>query len=188
MPKKKNLKDLLSENDLIAMEEIKAHEGFRSDEDGMFIPYEDSEGHLTIGYGHLVDEGEDYLDKMTSEQADELFVEDYIYHRNKASEMPGWDKATDRQKRGLVNLAFNMGPVWYKPDKEKGRKGFPNFNAAAKGGDWNTAADELVNSKWYGQVGNRAEDVVDLIRPMPPRTYEYRGGGLIRDAYGRTLI
>ena len=188
MPKKKNLKDSLSENDLQAMWEIKAHEGFEADEDGMFIPYEDSEGHLTIGYGHLVDEGEDYLDKMTPEQADELFVEDYIYHRNKASEMPGWDKATDTQKRGLINLAFNMGPNWYKTDKEAGRKGFPKFNAAVKKGDWNAAADELVDSKWYRQVGERGKDVVDLIRPEPPQRYVFRGGGLIRDAYGRNLI
>tara|TARA_R110001583_G_scaffold182357_1_gene340088 strand:- start:533 stop:1099 length:567 start_codon:yes stop_codon:yes gene_type:complete len=188
MPKKKDPRDLLDENDLLAMEEIKAHEGFESDEDGMLIPYKDSEGHLTIGYGHLVREGEEYSERMTAEEADDLFVKDYIRHRNEAAKMQGWNGATKRQQRGLVNLGFNMGPVWYKPSKARGRKGFPGFNAAVKSNDWNKAADELIDSKWYGQVGSRGADVVDLIRPVPHRTYEYQGGGLIRDAYGRTLI
>ena len=30
--------------------------------------------------------------------------------------------------------------------------------------DWSAAADEMVNSRWYGQVGNRSRDLVRRMR------------------------
>ena len=32
--------------------------------------------------------------------------------------------------------------------------------------DWNRAADEMVDSRWYAQVGRRAERLVDRMREI----------------------
>jgi lysozyme len=42
--------------------------------------------------------------------------------------------------------------------------GFKNMIAALKNLDYNTAADEMVNSNWYKQVKNRGVDDVALMR------------------------
>jgi hypothetical protein len=42
--------------------------------------------------------------------------------------------------------------------------GFKNMIAALKNLDYNTAADEMVNSNWYEQVKNRGVEDVALMR------------------------
>ena len=32
--------------------------------------------------------------------------------------------------------------------------------------DWNLAAEEMVDSRWYAQVGKRAERLVDRMRAL----------------------
>ena len=49
-----------------------------------------------------------------------------------------------------------MGPAW--------ANGFPAFKRAFAAGDYNKAADELIDSQWYGQVGRRGPTIVNLIR------------------------
>lgn len=202
MPSGKKRKDEIDDNDLIAMDEIRQHEGgwwVARDEEGDWyvtskssnpnggthlVPYSDSKGYETVGYGHLVLPGEKFPDQMTPDQAESLLQEDYLKHKKHASNTPGWGDASPRQKRAMINLTFNMGAGWHKD--------WPGFTEAAKSGDFNRAADELVNSKWYSEVGTRAPDVVNLMRPDKKEPVKvagrYRGGGLIRDAYGRTLI
>ena len=43
---------------------------------------------------------------------------------------------------------------------------FQNMRAAVLSGDWSTAANEMVNSSWYGQVGSRARDLVRRMRSV----------------------
>ena len=51
---------------------------------------------------------------------------------------------------------FNMG----RPRLSK----FANMKAAVDEGDWNRAADEMMDSRWYNQVTNRAERLVERMR------------------------
>ena len=53
-------------------------------------------------------------------------------------------------------LMFNMG----RPRLSK----FANMKAAVDEGDWNRAADEMMDSRWYNQVPNRAERLVERMR------------------------
>ncbi|KAH3697099.1 hypothetical protein DPMN_084585 [Dreissena polymorpha] len=41
---------------------------------------------------------------------------------------------------------------------------FVKLGEALDARDWHKAADEMVNSKWYGQVGKRAERLVARMR------------------------
>lgn len=124
-------------------------------EDKRLEVYKDTNGNDTIGYGHLVKPGEDFSKGITDEQADELFDKDFEHHVKGARTTPGYNLADQRRKQAMVDLAYNMGPNWYKT--------WPKFSAAAAKGDWKTAAQELKNSKWYKQVGNRGPTIVNMI-------------------------
>ncbi len=133
-----------------AKEMIKVHEGLR------LKKYTDSEGHLTIGYGHLVRANESMPDQISKATADKLFDQDFEHHKNAATKIPGFDKASAMQKAALIDLTFNMGPSWYRE--------FPKFVKAFQAGNFDKAADELVDSQWYKQVKRRGPTIVDLIR------------------------
>jgi len=180
------LSDLVGKNERVAMSEVKRHEGFwgltpegprlNALTDMGTSGYYDSEGFLTNGIGHRVPGVPKHPEHrnipvpgfdLTWEQTDDQFEKDFVKHLEFAKRSPGWDKASDRQKRGLINLTFNMGAGWWaeNPDRETNKAGWPRFRAAAEDGDWHTAAKELVDSKWYRQTGDRASEVISLMKP-----------------------
>ena len=53
-------------------------------------------------------------------------------------------------------MMFNMG----RPRLTK----FRMMKDAVDNGDWSEAADQMVDSRWYAQVGKRAERLVDRMR------------------------
>ena len=139
-----------SADDKFAKDMIKVHEGLRLDK------YMDSRGFPTIGYGHLIEEGETMPDRISQQKADELFDKDYEHHKAAAMKIPGYDKASGMQKAALIDLTFNMGPAW--------ASGFPAFKKAFAAGNYEQAGNELIDSAWYGQVGRRAPTIVNLIK------------------------
>ena len=55
-------------------------------------------------------------------------------------------------------MMFNMGrPRLYK---------FVGMRKAIEEKDWNRAADEMIDSRWYKQVTNRAERLVQRMRAV----------------------
>ena len=58
----------------------------------------------------------------------------------------------------IANMMFNMGRT--RLSKFKGMK------RGVDARDWNTAADEMVDSTWYKQVTNRADRLVERIRAL----------------------
>ena len=56
----------------------------------------------------------------------------------------------------LANMMFNMGRTRLSK--------FKNMNAAVEEGDWNRASQEMMNSRWYNQVRNRARRLVERMR------------------------
>ena len=142
-----------------AKDMIKVHEGLR------LKVYRDSakERNLTVGYGHLLDSGSPADvrglkegDSISQARADQLFEEDFKHHKDAAKKIPGFGKANENQQAALIDLTFNMGPAWYHK--------FPKFTNAFKKGDYEAAANELVNSQWYGEVGRRSPTIVSLIK------------------------
>lgn len=141
----------------MSREMIKEHENIRLD------VYEDSLGNKTVGYGHLIDADSPkdirnlkLGEKISEKRAEEIFEEDYTYHLRAAKKIPGFSKASKSQKEALVDLTFNMGPSWY--------KNFPDFAEAFEDGNYAKAAEELVDSDWYSQVGRRAPIIVEMVK------------------------
>lgn len=69
---------------------------------------------------------------------------------------PWFDKLPPDVQRAYANMAFNMGVDEMKE--------FNIFNALLIAGKYREAADDLKTTKWYGQVGERAERIEELIR------------------------
>ena len=64
----------------------------------------------------------------------------------------------DEAKLIIANMCFNLG--YPRLSKFKGMK------AGVDAHDWNKAADEMVDSRWYRQVPNRAERLVKRMRAL----------------------
>lgn len=132
---------------------VKRHEGVRKQ------AYKDSVGKWTIGVGHLIGNGSsqgEYAGRtLTDKEVDDLFEEDFAKHVKIAEKTPGWNLANDAGKAAMIDLAFNMGAWWKK---------WPNTAKALAEGNFDVAASGLKDSKWYTQVGDRAKEIVALVK------------------------
>ncbi len=116
---------------------LKQHEGFEQ------FPYADSLGTLTIGYGRnlqargLAEHEASYLLEHDIDLA-EKYLGAYDYY----VELSGYRKAV------LIDMMVNMGPSRLAK--------FIRMHAALLNRDYELAALEMLDSKWAGQVGQRA--------------------------------
>ena len=137
-------------NQLIKM--IKRHEGLN------LMPYNDTVGELTIGYGHnldangiTVDIAELLLEKDIEIAINELQKIFIVNHR------PNKKFYLNRTRENvLINMSFNLG--------YNGLLGFKRMWEALKAGDFDKAAVEMLDSKWARQVGNRAIELAELMK------------------------
>ncbi len=60
------------------------------------------------------------------------------------------------RRKVLIDMCFNLGMA--------GLLGFQKMIEALKRADYERAADEMVNSKWYGQVGERGRRLERMMR------------------------
>jgi len=117
--------------------------------------YRDSLGYLTIGVGHLIGKGETFT-TLTRQQAMELLDSDIaIAERRLSNIFPSWRSLDEVRQRAALNLTFSLG---YK------LADFKRFLHAAKSEDWDKAADQLMQSRWYKQVKSRGPRIVYAIR------------------------
>jgi len=126
--------------------------------------YLDHLGLLTFGVGHLVTEndpeyGGSVGDKVSESRVDECFIKDIgtvvIDCKRLYQE---FEELPEEVQLILANMMFNMGF----PRLSK----FKNMNKAILDGDWNKAADEMIDSRWYRQVTNRADRLVNRMRSI----------------------
>ena len=71
---------------------------------------------------------------------------------------PDFDDLPEDCQLIIANMMFNMG----RPRLSK----FKGMKAGVDARDWNRAADEMVDSRWYSQVPNRAIRLVDRMRAL----------------------
>lgn len=136
-------------NDAQLKRDIKVDEGFRG------YAYRDSEGYLTIGYGHLIDiRSGGGIDLDILELILERDIEEAV--KTCVSLFPTFGSLTDERQRVLVNMCFNLGY----PKLAK----FYKMRAAVQAGDYEKAADEMLDSLWAEQVGDRAKRLAERMR------------------------
>ena len=114
--------------------------------------YKDSVGKWSGGVGrNLEDRGlrDDEIDLMLSNDIDEAV--DIA-----RSVVPVFDKLDDVRQEVLVNMSFNMGAPRL--------SGFKQFIAALMRFDFQRATAEMMDSKWYEQVGDRGKRLAYAMR------------------------
>ena len=137
-------------------EDLVRHEGY------VTAIYLDSENLATFGVGHLVTEADaEYGLEVGTPVADQrildVFHEDFLDALEDAESLvEGLYNHPDNVIRVLVNMAFNLGRTRL--------KGFKKMLEAVERHDYGTAADEMVDSKWYRQVKRRGVELVNTMR------------------------
>lgn len=127
---------------------IKQHEGF------VEHAYKDSEGYLTIGYGRLIDER--LGGGISAREAEYLLMNDINQVIETAKKYTFWPNLNEPRKAVIVSMLFNLG----QPRFDKFRK----TKDAIHAGDYETAANEMLDSMWRKQVGHRAEHLAEMMR------------------------
>jgi lysozyme len=148
---------------------IRKHEGVKD------TVYPDTKGIPTIGIGfnlhredaksRITSLGLDYksvLDgsvSLTDRQIEKLFEYDFIIAVGAAGNfLPTFQQQPREIKIVLVDMAYNLGG--------EGLGRFLRFRQALLEQDYKKAANEMVNSKWYYQVGDRSKELVSMVRSV----------------------
>jgi len=137
------------------MEELIKDEGYK------YEIYLDHLGYPTFGVGHLVLETDEEHGQPVGTPVSEERIKECLSHDIDVvcSELdmkdPWWRNLSDNRQRVVANMCFNLGH----PRLSK----FKKFIGAMQISDWETAAVEMMDSKWAGQVGDRAVRLRDRV-------------------------
>jgi lysozyme len=126
--------------------QITKHEGME------LKPYRCTSGKLTIGVGrNLEDVG------ITEDEARFLLMNDLARVDLQIEKLMPWAEMLDPARYdALMNFVFNVGIGTALK--------FENAMEALKQSDFDTAAAELLDSRWSTQVGERAKELAEQIR------------------------
>jgi lysozyme len=126
-------------------EQLKIDEGFSSK------PYRCSAGKLTWGFGwNIEDLG---ISKEIANYA--LYKHIQVCYDQLVKEFDWFLDQSVEVQSILINMCYNMGIIRL--------KGFKKMLWALKHGDRQEAAIQMIDSKWYKQVGPRAVRLVDIM-------------------------
>ncbi len=125
-----------------AKEQIKRHEGLR------LKPYRCSANKLTIGYGRNIEDT-----GITEPEADILLGKDVANTIDECANFDWFFDLSDNRKIVIINMIYNLGLPKF--------LGFKKMIQALDSGCYETAAYEMMQSRWANQVGNRAIELAN---------------------------
>ena len=129
------------------IEMIRQHEGV------VKHAYEDSRGYLTIGVGRLIDKK--LGGGLSDDEIDYLLANDIKRCQAEAETYEWFAGLNEPRQAVVISLLFNLGKPRY--------DGFKASQAAIAAGDYATAAEEMLDSKWAAQVGKRADEMAAMM-------------------------
>jgi len=122
----------------------------------------------TCGIGHLITEWDEEYNQpvgtvISDDRVDELFKKDIEVTLEECEILyPNFNNLPEEAQLILANMMFNMG----RPRLSK----FKKMNKAIAEGDYLEASLQMEDSRWYKQVTNRAERLVQrmaLLQKFP---------------------
>jgi lysozyme len=116
------------------------------------FPYVDTTGHLTIGIGrNLTNRG------VSLSEALELLDDDIDYFSQKLlAFLKFYPKLDEIRQMVLLDMCFNLGV--------QGLLNFTQMMLALEAEDYNRAAQEMLDSRWAEQVGERANMLAQVMK------------------------
>ena len=137
------------------MHELMLDEGYK------YEIYLDHLGYPTFGVGHLITEKDEEYGKevgtpISKERIEKCLQQDIkIVCEELDMNEPWWRNLDNNRQRVVANMCFNLGyPRFSK---------FKKFIAAMQVSQWEKAAEEMMDSKWATQVGERAIRLRDRV-------------------------
>jgi lysozyme len=128
------------------VDQLKRDEGLR------LTAYKDSLGKTTIGYGRCLE-----TEGITRDEAEYLLHNDVLRVCAALDAALPWMRNLDDARRAVLqNMGFNMGLA--------GLLGFRNTLALIQAGEYDKAADAMLQSRWAEQVGARAQRLSQQMR------------------------
>jgi len=134
------------------------------DEGCKYEIYLDHLGLPTCGIGHLItaDDPESAMSvgtEISEERVQLLFRRDVSIAVDECKRLyPDFDQLPEEVQRIICNMMFNMGY----PRLSK----FVGMKSAIDSKLWDVAADEMIDSRWFDQVPNRAKRLVARMRAV----------------------
>tara|TARA_Y100000401_G_scaffold103907_1_gene95279 strand:- start:8 stop:430 length:423 start_codon:yes stop_codon:yes gene_type:complete len=128
------------------LEKIKHHEGF------VEHVYDDSLGIPTIGYGFAIKDlilDEDIAEEILIRKLEKL-------QKNANSRFKWLEDMPQEVQEVVINMCYQLGI--------NGVSKFRKAISAMQEGDWEEAADEMLDSLWARQTPNRAKELSDIVR------------------------
>ena len=119
---------------------------------------------VTGGIGHMITEwdNEKYTEvgvEISDEQVQAWFNKDIESVLNDCELLyEDFDYLPEDAQLIIANMMFNLG--------HSRLSAFLGMKAGVDARDWNKAADEMIDSKWYEQVPNRAGRLVKRMRSL----------------------
>ena len=139
-------------------EEIKDDEGYKNE------IYLDHLSLKTLGVGHLIKETDPEYDlevgtHIEDERVNELFEQDINVTIDECRKLYyDFDKLPEEAQHIIANMMFNMG----RPRLSR----FHKMKRAIENSEWKEAANQMIDSKWYKQVPNRAGRLVQRMKDI----------------------
>ena len=142
----------------------KLREELAEDEGCKYEIYLDHLGLPTFGIGHLITKndpeyGKDVGTVIEQSRVQSAFNLDIAVTIEDCHRLyKDFDDLPEEAQLIIANMMFNLG--YPRLSKFKGMK------AGVDARSWSSAADEMVDSRWYTQVPNRARRLVDRMRQI----------------------
>ena len=81
-----------------------------------------------------------------------------IAYQDASALFPNFEKLPVDARKVIIDMSFNLG-------KTRLAK-FEKMRAAVAQYDFDTAGDEMIDSEWYNQVGNRSKNLVQMMQSI----------------------
>lgn len=128
--------------------QLKRHEGVRTH------AYECTAKMITVGVGRNIDENGGI--GLSDDEIEYLLENDIKRCKQELLALPWFPQIDSVRQDALINLCFNLGMTRLLK--------FEKALTAMSVGDYERASLEFMDSRWATQVGNRADEVCEMIR------------------------
>ena len=139
-------------------------EELTEDEGCKYEIYLDHLGYPTFGIGHLVrdddpEHGEEVGTSVSEDRVIEAFESDIETVLSDCNKLySDFEDLPDEAQLIIANMMFNLGYPRL--------SAFKGMKRGVDSRNWDAAADEMVDSRWYKQVTNRANRLVERMRSI----------------------
>ena len=139
-------------------------EELTDDEGCKYEIYLDHLGYPTFGIGHLVrdddpEHGEEVGTSVSEDRVIAAFESDIETVLSDCNKLySDFEDLPEEVQLIIANMMFNLGYPRL--------SAFKGMKRGVDSRDWNSAADEMVDSRWYNQVTNRANRLVERMRSI----------------------